>query len=200
MPAPRWRLDGQLALVTGGSAGIGRAIVRELLGFGARVLVAGGRLVFSLDHPLRDCFFDATEHELSVYPARSYFDSSPLLWRFTNPGVWMHTHHHTVGEWVDLLGQAGFRLQRLLEPVPPRKLLDALWPLLRPGGRLLYCTCSVLKDENERQVAGFLARTPTMQAAPLDACYGHESGDGRQRFPGEDGMDGFFYALMTRRG
>ena len=40
MPAPRWRLDGQLALVTGGSAGIGRAIVRELLGFGARVLVA----------------------------------------------------------------------------------------------------------------------------------------------------------------
>ena len=39
MPAPRWRLDGQLALVTGGSAGIGRAIVRELLGFGARVLV-----------------------------------------------------------------------------------------------------------------------------------------------------------------
>lgn len=94
----------------------------------ARVLVAGGRLVFSLDHPLRDCFFDATEHELSVYPARSYFDSSPLVWRFANPGVWMHTHHHTVGEWIDLLGQAGFRLQRLLEPVPPRELLDALWP------------------------------------------------------------------------
>ena len=36
----RWRLDGQLALVTGGSAGIGRAIARELLGFGARVLIA----------------------------------------------------------------------------------------------------------------------------------------------------------------
>ncbi len=38
--AQRWRLDGQLALVTGGSAGIGRAIARELLGFGARVLIA----------------------------------------------------------------------------------------------------------------------------------------------------------------
>ena len=37
---PRWRLDGQLALVTGGSAGIGRAIAAELLGFGARVLIA----------------------------------------------------------------------------------------------------------------------------------------------------------------
>jgi len=36
----RWRLDGQLALVTGGTAGIGRAIARELLGFGARVLIA----------------------------------------------------------------------------------------------------------------------------------------------------------------
>jgi 16S rRNA (cytosine967-C5)-methyltransferase len=80
------------------------------------------------------------------------------------------------------------------------RLLDALWPLLRPGGRLLYCTCSVLKDENERQVAGFLSRTPAMQARSLDERFGHESGDGRQRFPGEDGMDGFFYALMTRRG
>ena len=40
MHPQRWRLDGQLALVTGGSAGIGRAIARELLGFGARVLIA----------------------------------------------------------------------------------------------------------------------------------------------------------------
>lgn len=40
MNPQRWRLDGQLALVTGGSAGIGRAIARELLGFGARVLIA----------------------------------------------------------------------------------------------------------------------------------------------------------------
>ena len=39
MDPHRWRLDGQLALVTGGSAGIGRAIARELLGFGASVLI-----------------------------------------------------------------------------------------------------------------------------------------------------------------
>ena len=39
MDPQRWRLDGQLALVTGGSAGIGRAIARELLGFGATVLI-----------------------------------------------------------------------------------------------------------------------------------------------------------------
>ena len=41
MDPNRWRLDGQLALVTGGSAGIGRAIARELLGFGATVLIVG---------------------------------------------------------------------------------------------------------------------------------------------------------------
>ncbi|WP_133001143.1 SDR family oxidoreductase [Luteimonas arsenica] len=40
MDRSRWRLEGQLALVTGGSAGIGRAIAAELLGFGARVLIA----------------------------------------------------------------------------------------------------------------------------------------------------------------
>jgi len=40
MDPHRWRLDGQLALVTGGSAGIGRAVARELLGFGASVLIA----------------------------------------------------------------------------------------------------------------------------------------------------------------
>ncbi|UNK44173.1 SDR family oxidoreductase [Luteimonas sp. S4-F44] len=41
MDPQRWRLDGQLALVTGGSAGIGRAITRELAGFGATVLIVG---------------------------------------------------------------------------------------------------------------------------------------------------------------
>lgn len=79
------------------------------------------------------------------------------------------------------------------------QLLDALWPLLPPGGRLLYATCSVLRDENERQVAAFLARTPDARALPLDARFGRVSGAGRQRLPGEDGMDGFFYALMQRR-
>jgi len=80
------------------------------------------------------------------------------------------------------------------------RLLDALWPLLGPGGRLLYATCSVLRDENERVVDAFLGRTPDARPQPLDARFGRSSGAGRQRLPGEDGMDGFFYALLRKPG
>jgi 16S rRNA (cytosine967-C5)-methyltransferase len=79
------------------------------------------------------------------------------------------------------------------------RLLDALWPLLAPGGRLLYATCSLLKDENARQVDAFLARTSNAQALPLEPRFGRASGAGRQRLPGEQGMDGFYYALLGRR-
>ena len=78
------------------------------------------------------------------------------------------------------------------------RLLDALWARLAPGGRLLYATCSILREENEAQVAAFLARTPDASAAPLDARFGREAGAGRQRLPGEDGMDGFFYAVLVK--
>jgi 16S rRNA (cytosine967-C5)-methyltransferase len=79
------------------------------------------------------------------------------------------------------------------------RLLDALWPTVAPGGTLLYATCSLLRVENDAQVAAFLARTPEAQLAPLDARFGHDTGLGRQRFPGEDGMDGFFYARIDKR-
>jgi 16S rRNA (cytosine967-C5)-methyltransferase len=83
------------------------------------------------------------------------------------------------------------------------RLLDALWPTLAPGGSLLYATCSILRRENDAQVAGFLARTPGATLQPLDDRFGHEvpvagHGSVRQRLPGEDGMDGFFYARLSR--
>ncbi len=80
------------------------------------------------------------------------------------------------------------------------RLLDALWPLLRPGGRLVYATCSVLRDENQRQLDAFLARTTDARAEPLDDRFGRTSGAGRQRLPGENGMDGFFYARLVKAG
>lgn len=78
------------------------------------------------------------------------------------------------------------------------RLLDALWPTLKPGGRFLYATCSILKEENAHQIAAFMARTADAHMLSLDQRFGQVSGAGRQRLPGEDGMDGFFYALMGK--
>ena len=78
-----------------------------------------------------------------------------------------------------------------------RRLLEALWPLLRPGGRLVYATCSVLACENARQVDAFLARHA--DARPLLAVPGwRAAGTGVQNLPGEAGMDGFFYAVVEK--
>lgn len=78
------------------------------------------------------------------------------------------------------------------------RLLDAAWRVLAPGGALLYATCSILQAENAGQVDAFLARTPGAVAEPLDDRFGRASGAGRQRLPGEGGMDGFFYARLRR--
>ncbi|MFC3278900.1 16S rRNA (cytosine(967)-C(5))-methyltransferase RsmB [Xanthomonas fragariae] len=78
------------------------------------------------------------------------------------------------------------------------RLLDATWRTLRPGGQLLYTTCSLLARENKAQVESFLQRTPDAQAQPLAAPFGHAAGPGRQRFPGEQHCDGFFYALLLK--
>ncbi|MFT3790353.1 MAG: 16S rRNA (cytosine(967)-C(5))-methyltransferase RsmB [Rudaea sp.] len=79
------------------------------------------------------------------------------------------------------------------------RILDALWPLLGNGGRLVYATCSVLAQENARQVASFLARNAG--ARLLDAApegWHRPQGGGAQNLPGEHGMDGFFYAVLER--
>ncbi|WP_434989220.1 16S rRNA (cytosine(967)-C(5))-methyltransferase RsmB [Xanthomonas melonis] len=78
------------------------------------------------------------------------------------------------------------------------RLLDASWRTLRPGGRLLYTTCSLLARENQAQIAAFLQRTPDARAQPLETQFGHAAGPGRQRFPGEQHCDGFFYALLLK--
>ena len=73
-----------------------------------------------------------------------------------------------------------------------RTLLRALWPLLAPGGRLVYATCTVVHEENRDQINGFLAETPTARS------FGPESSQGRQILPGETNMDGFYYACIRK--
>ncbi|TAN49164.1 MAG: 16S rRNA (cytosine(967)-C(5))-methyltransferase RsmB [Methylococcaceae bacterium] len=77
-------------------------------------------------------------------------------------------------------------------------LLDALWPLLAPGGVLLYATCSVLRQENDEQIAQFLARTKDAVESPIVADWGRAMPHGRQILPGEQRMDGFFYARLCK--
>jgi 16S rRNA (cytosine967-C5)-methyltransferase len=80
------------------------------------------------------------------------------------------------------------------------RLLAALWPLLVPGGRLLYMTCSLLREENDAQVATFLAaQDSALERRLTDVAWGRACVHGRQILPGEEGMDGFYYALLEKR-
>ena len=77
-------------------------------------------------------------------------------------------------------------------------MLHALWPLLARGGRLLYATCSVLSRENESIIGGFLTARADAAAVRIDAAWGRPAGQGRQILPGDDAMDGFFYAALAK--
>jgi 16S rRNA (cytosine967-C5)-methyltransferase len=86
-----------------------------------------------------------------------------------------------------------------------RGLLEALWPLLEPGGRLLYVTCSVLAAENDEVVGRFVEATP--DASEEDALQNNNIRDVMQRktfgfqvLPGAADMDGFFYACLVKAG
>ena len=82
-------------------------------------------------------------------------------------------------------------------------MLAALWPLLAPGGRLLYVTCSVLSEENDAVVGRFLAATS--DARENDVLQDNNIRDlmrpracGLQILPGTAGFDGFYYACLEK--
>jgi 16S rRNA (cytosine967-C5)-methyltransferase len=79
-----------------------------------------------------------------------------------------------------------------------RAILRAVWPTLKVGGRLLYITCSVLREENEQIIAWFLNAQPDAREVPIQAMWGRPLAHGRQILTGEGGMDGFFYACLTK--
>jgi len=78
------------------------------------------------------------------------------------------------------------------------RLLQRLWPLLAPGGILVYATCSVLPDENNRQINRFVSEHGDAEALPLKAQWGRMQDFGRQILPGEEEMDGFYYARIRK--
>ncbi|WP_337039141.1 MULTISPECIES: 16S rRNA (cytosine(967)-C(5))-methyltransferase RsmB [Pseudescherichia] len=74
-------------------------------------------------------------------------------------------------------------------------ILDAIWPHLKPGGTLVYATCSVLPEENSLQIAEFLKRTPNAQ---LNGT-GTPAQPGQQNLPGGEEGDGFYYAKLIKQ-
>jgi 16S rRNA (cytosine967-C5)-methyltransferase len=83
------------------------------------------------------------------------------------------------------------------------QLLDALWPLLAPGGRLLYCTCSVFKAEGEQQIDAFLQRQADSRPTLASVSPGHllpraDNQDHSATPVTGASMDGFFYALLEK--
>jgi 16S rRNA (cytosine967-C5)-methyltransferase len=72
-----------------------------------------------------------------------------------------------------------------------KRLLDALWQVVRPGGKLLYVTCSIFREENQTQIEGFLARHPEARLLPLGP------GESALLLPTEE-HDGFYHALVEK--
>lgn len=100
--------------------------------------------------------------------------------------------------------QPDVRLHRRAADIPvlaagQARMLAALWPLLAPGGRLLYAVCSVLRVEGEAVVAGFLEGHADARERRLDLPGAVSLSAGVQLLPGTGGMDGFYYALLERQ-
>ena len=80
------------------------------------------------------------------------------------------------------------------------RLLATLWPLVRPGGRLLYCTCSVFRAEGDAQVQSFLAHNTDAQLMPSPGHLIPGTADKAGAVPDNElgDHDGFFYALLQK--
>lgn len=72
------------------------------------------------------------------------------------------------------------------------KILEAIWPYLKPGGTLVYATCSIMPEENGKQIHNFLSKHN-------DACLNDGTDAGLQILPSTNGGDGFFYARLVRK-
>ena len=79
-----------------------------------------------------------------------------------------------------------------------KELLDAIWPILDKNGVLLYATCSILSAENSEQITSFMAKNADAQSIAMDVNWGRPCTVGRQILPGENNMDGFYYACLTK--
>lgn len=104
---------------------------------------------------------------------------------------------HPDGKWVRRSGDVAQFVQQ------QRRLLEALWSVVKPGGRLLYTTCSVFSEENEARVKELMGSHQDAVRCALPWPEGLKRHGEGQLLPsggaGEDNHDGFFYALLEKR-
>jgi 16S rRNA (cytosine967-C5)-methyltransferase len=77
-------------------------------------------------------------------------------------------------------------------------LLESMWQVLAPGGRLVYATCSVFPQENHRIIRRFLKQQDDAALVEPDVLWGRDMETGRQMLPVPDSHDGFFYAVLEK--
>lgn len=78
------------------------------------------------------------------------------------------------------------------------RILENLWTMLKPGGRLVYATCSVFPQENERIIGRFVKLHDDATSLPVPLNHGMDRPFGRQLFPAAGGSDGFYYAILVK--
>lgn len=79
------------------------------------------------------------------------------------------------------------------------RIVKNLWSMLKPGGRMVYATCSILPAENETLIKRILKSCEDAQEIKIIADWGIERPFGRQLFPQANGHDGFYYAVLEKR-
>ncbi len=97
---------------------------------------------------------------------------------------------------IKLLRQSG-DLQQLASL--QARILRSVWDCLSPGGILVYATCSIFPQENEKVVLDFLNSHDNALHDPIAAKWGEERTVGRQLLPQKDGHDGFYYARLIKK-
>lgn len=81
-----------------------------------------------------------------------------------------------------------------------QKILQQAWQMLAPGGKLLYVTCSVLRQENEAQIEKLLTVNSDAGEEALDVEWGIACQHGRQLLPGDNDNDGFYFCCLGKAG
>ena len=80
------------------------------------------------------------------------------------------------------------------------EILMSAWPMLKPGGELLYITCSIFRDENQNQIKTFLAKNADAGEIKIEVNWGEACEYGRQLLPGERDADGFYFCRLKKTG